>query len=81
MTDDDLTTGALFLGGGVAGYLFGREVIARLLPRPATTTGAPPAAPTPPPAIAAPTTITTTTSPTTAARPSTPTPAQARPAA
>jgi len=68
--DDTLTTGALFLGGGVAGYTLGRWVIARWLdPRPATTTApttAPPTANVSTPAIAAP--------------PATPPPATAPPA-
>jgi hypothetical protein len=31
LTDDDLTTGALFLGGGVAGDALGRFALARWL--------------------------------------------------
>jgi soluble lytic murein transglycosylase-like protein len=53
MANDGLTTGALFLGGGVAGYALGRAVFARWLDTkraPTATSSAPtePAAPTTP---------------------------------
>ena len=60
---DPLTTGALFLGGGVAGYAVGRWIVARWL----ESKGAPTAA-TPAPAVSSPPAL----PPATASRPSSP---------
>lgn len=73
MKDDDaLTTGAMLLGSGIAGYAIGRFVIERWLAGQATP-AAEPSVPTPPP----PSPPAPTTRPPTQARPS-PTPARPR---
>jgi len=72
VTDDDLTTGALFVGASIAGYALGRLVLDKRRPSPGTattTTTTPPA--TPPSA-------TSSTAPA-APIPTAPTPTQARP--
>lgn len=69
MTNDDVTTGALFVGAGIAGYALGRFVLG---PRRAAKVTAAPAAS---PPLAAGTGSTAPAAPT----PTTPTPVQARP--
>jgi len=93
--DDGLATGALFVGGGIAGYALGRWVIARWLgaqARPATTTAAASATPsaslstpaaTPPPAQSTATALTSTAPPGATSAPqarSSPLPRKPRPA-
>ena len=86
MANDGLTTGALFLGGGVAGYALGRAVLARWLDgkRAPTARSSTPTAPSLPASAPVPSPTSPTTAPTaptsapTSASPSTPAaPAQA----